>query len=174
MHTLSLLAALGLAAQQAAATYDFVGAPSYNCPGQQSDECNDQQKSGLDFQSLPTGSFQQYGGMNFKGFECSNTPPGSGQGKRSIVKRTQFSSKCVKGNTQDKPSISCDKDFSIKEYQVTTDKKTDLQFTYDMGNGQSCKHVSSCGPEGTTIKNDYCGGAKSVTVQPPPGGDHAE
>ena len=173
MHTLSLLAALGLAAQQAVATYDFVGAPSYNTPGSKKDECNDDQKSGLDFGKLPTGSFQQYAGMNFKGFECSNTPPGSGKGKRGLIKRTQFQNKCVKGNTKDKPSISCDKDFSIKQYQVTTDKKAELQFTYDMGHGQTCQHKGTCGPEGTTIDNHYCGGAKSVTVHKPEG-DHVE
>src|SRR5271156_961341 len=51
--------------------------------------------------------------------------------------------------------------------QISVSFDTDLDFVFSMADGSICKHTASCSASGTTISNEQCGGAKSVTFQMP-------
>ena len=84
--TTAALFALSLAVQQAAATFDWTGAPAFNCPSNTENQCTDQQKSGFNWEGLNNGeNVNKYGGLNFGGFTCANSLV-----KRGLVARTGF------------------------------------------------------------------------------------
>ncbi|OHE93383.1 adhesin protein Mad1 [Colletotrichum orchidophilum] len=144
--------------------------PSFTCPENTDNKCDDKQKSGFSWGDLNTGSFSNYGGFDFKGWTC-----GSDFSKRDLVApRTFGKGKVIEGSCGSKketsPSFGCgsgsgapDK-FSITHFDVSVEFDCDLEFHYDMPDGSSCKHRSACSKSGTTVKNSQCGGAKNVTI----------
>ncbi|KAF2424260.1 hypothetical protein EJ08DRAFT_664076 [Tothia fuscella] len=146
----------------------WTGAKSFKTPANNNNQCNDQEKSGYSWGNLQTGSFSSYNGYSFSGFECNNS-----FGKRDPLTKRTFGGKVIKGqvDASSGPKFSCsaDKDFSIKEYQVSVSKDTDVEFHYKMSDGSDCKHTSSCKSGGTVVQNSQCGGAKEVTFKLPQG-----
>ncbi|KAF2644606.1 hypothetical protein P280DRAFT_487174 [Massarina eburnea CBS 473.64] len=155
----------GLASQQVAATWNRQ-ATNFNTPQYSNNECSDKQNTGFDWSDINDGQKDfDYGDFNFGGgWTCSNK-----FGKRDLITKRTFNSKCVK-NTVSKEtpaSFSCDKrkdGFSVKEIDVSVDHDVDLEFHYKMSDGSTCKQTTSCKTEGTTVKNTQCGGAQSVEV----------
>ncbi|KAK1596958.1 adhesin protein Mad1 [Colletotrichum navitas] len=144
--------------------------PSFTCPQNTDNQCDDKQKSGFSWGDLNTGSFSNYAGFDFKGWTCE-----SDFSKRDLLApRTFTNGKVISGSCGQKketsPSFGCgsgpgapDK-FSISHFDVTTEFDCDLEFHYDMPDGSSCKQRSACSKSGTTVKNSQCGGAKNVTI----------
>ncbi|KAI4166221.1 MAG: hypothetical protein LQ342_000107 [Letrouitia transgressa] len=170
MHTLcaSIALFLGTAIQQAAAT-GWLDAQVFKAPFSIDNVCDEHQKKGYDFTDLAIGAFSIYGGADFSGFTCANSFD-----KRDLLTSRTFNSKCIKGKaTKDynnSPKISCgkdQKDMSIKHMDVSTSVDTDLEFHYGYENGQTCKQIAPCKKGGSTIENNQCGGAISVTVKLP-------
>src|SRR5271163_3624327 len=143
-------------------------AKSFSNPSNTNNDCSQSQQSGLDWSTLPTGSFSSFGGLDFSGFSCSNS-----FSKRSLFARDGFQSKCIQGqvskDASSAPKIACGSDqaFSITSMQVSVSFDTDLDFVFDMPDGSTCKHTASCSASGTTVTNDQCGGAQSVSFQMP-------
>lgn len=166
MKTTYAFIVTGLAAQQAAATWDLFASPFLNTPKYNNNECSDKQKGGFDWSDLKTGDKNfKYGDFDFSGgWSCSNS-----LGKRDHLTRRTFGSKMIKNTvSKDKPaSFSCDQrtsGFSITDIDVSVEFDTDLEMHYNMPDGSKCKQYSSCSQGGTTLKNTQCGGAKSVDV----------
>ncbi|KAI3541363.1 adhesin protein Mad1 [Colletotrichum abscissum] len=144
--------------------------PSFTCPENTDNKCDDKQKDGFSWGDLNTGSFSNYGGFDFKGWTC-----GSDFSKRDVLApRTFGKGKVIEGSCgstkETSPSFGCgsgtsspDK-FSIVHFDVSVEFDCDLEFHYDMPDGSSCKHRSACSKSGTTVKNSQCGGAKNVTI----------
>lgn len=158
---------MALAVGQAAA-WSWTDAPSYSCPSSSSNQCNSQQSSGFDWESLGTGGFSSYGNFGFSGWSCSNS-----FSKRGLQER-DFQDKCITGSLSQGsgPSFSCGSEsngFSIDTYQITVDQEVDVEFVYQMESGETCSHTNTCSPEGTTVQNTQCGGAKQVSFQLPSG-----
>ncbi|KAK4495795.1 hypothetical protein PRZ48_013063 [Zasmidium cellare] len=170
MHfTTTALAAAGLAAHQALAFGGGYGGggwggPSkYSTPDNTDNECSPAQASGYDWSGLSQGSFSSYGSNNFNGWSCSNS-----FGKRDLLTKRTFQSKCITAPLDDQPSIGCegDKTMSLDKFEVSSDKDADIECHYDMPDGSTCKEVHSCNAGGTVIQNSQCGGARSVTFKP--------
>ncbi|KAF2803798.1 uncharacterized protein BDZ99DRAFT_452913 [Mytilinidion resinicola] len=166
----STLLISGLAAQQVTATWDRY-APVFKNPTNCNNECTDKQKSGYGWGDLPTGNFDSYDDFNFSGgWTCANS-----FNKRDALTKRTFNSKCAKTTvSKSSPaSFSCSKStgFSVDELQVSVEFDCNLEFHYGMEDGSTCKQVSPCQKEGTTVKNTQCGGAKTVQVYL---GDHGE
>ncbi|KAL0937818.1 extracellular serine-threonine rich protein [Colletotrichum truncatum] len=144
--------------------------PSFTCPENTDNKCEEKQKGGFSWGDLTPGSFSNYGGFDFKGWTCEND-----FSKRDLLApRTFGKGKVISGSCGQKketsPSFGCgsrsgspDK-FSIIHFDVTVEFDCDLEFHYDMPDGSSCKHRSACSKSGTTVKNSQCGGAKNVTI----------
>ncbi|GJC83019.1 hypothetical protein ColLi_05857 [Colletotrichum liriopes] len=144
--------------------------PSFTCPENTDNKCEEKQKGGFSWGDLNTGSFSNYGGFDFKGWTCEND-----FSKRDLLApRTFNKGKVISGSCGKKketsPSFGCgsgsgapDK-FSIIHFDVTVEFDCDLEFHYDMPDGSNCKHRSACSKSGTTVKNSQCGGAKNVTI----------
>ncbi|KAG0633284.1 hypothetical protein HOY80DRAFT_872513, partial [Tuber brumale] len=128
-------------------------------------DCTKDESDGFDWNDLPTGSFSKYKDYSFSGWSCKTKP-----GKRGLEGRT-FNSKCIEANVKKDDfsnEISCDKSFSIGEIDVSVDDDdTEVEFHYGMPDGSTCKKVSKCSKDGNTIKNDQCGGARTVKVKLP-------
>ncbi|KAK2045181.1 hypothetical protein LZ31DRAFT_259383 [Colletotrichum somersetense] len=144
--------------------------PSFTCPQNTDNKCDDKQKAGFSWGDLNTGSFSSYGGFDFKGWTCE-----SDFSKRDLLAPRTFGlGKVIAGSCgqtkETSPSFGCgsgagapDK-FSISHFDVTVEFDCDLEFHYDMPDGSNCKQRSSCSKSGTTVKNSQCGGAKNVTI----------
>ncbi|KAF4871129.1 hypothetical protein CGCSCA1_v009653 [Colletotrichum siamense] len=165
-NTVALLALAGASQVTATGWNKF---PSFDCPDNTNNECDDKQKSGFSWGDLNTGSFSSYGGFDFKGWTC-----GSDFSKRDTLAPRTFGGKVIEGSCGQKketsPSFGCgsssgspDK-FSIGHFDVSVEFDCDLEFHYDMPDGSTCKHRSACSKSGTTVKNTQCGGAKNVTI----------
>ncbi|PTB80110.1 hypothetical protein M440DRAFT_16414 [Trichoderma longibrachiatum ATCC 18648] len=182
--TFALLAAAGV--EQVAATLadlfaqynlgnSWTNAKPFSCPSNtDNNHCTEQQHHGWDWSDVPTGPIGHYSGCNFKGWSCEND-----FGKRdSLLSARTFGStgRSISGQcTHDKTTTPCiyagdDKEhFSIDTFSVTTEFDARLEFHYDMPDGSTCKHSADCSSHGTTVKNNQCGGAKSVCVVYPDG-----
>ena len=152
----------------AAATWNMFGNP-FNSPNYNNNECSDKQKAGFDWSDLKDGDSNfNYGDFDFSGgWKCSNS-----FGKRDVLTRRTFGSKCIKNKvSKEKPaSFGCDKrksGFSITHIDVSVEYDVDLELHYHMEDGSKCKQVAPCSASGSTIQNTQCGGAKSVDVYLP-------
>ncbi|EAT90718.2 hypothetical protein HBH56_190240 [Parastagonospora nodorum] len=162
--TYTLLA--GLAAQQAAATWDFSGKP-FLSPQYANNECSDKQKGGFDWSDLQEGTSNfQYGDFDFsKDWKCS-----SALGKRDGLTKRTFGNKAIVNRcSKKKPAqFSCDKKkdgFSIKTIDISVEFDVMIDLHYTLVDGSLCKQKSvPCKKEGSTVENTQCGGAKSVEV----------
>jgi hypothetical protein len=67
-----LLASI-LLLQPAAANFNWGAATPFQNPTNNDNVCNDQQKGGFNWQGLPTGGFNSFGGFDFSGFNCQNS-----------------------------------------------------------------------------------------------------
>lgn len=154
----SSIAILALASVgEATFNFNFRGAKPFTCPDNVDNTCVENQKNGFDFKELFPGSFSKYNDFDFKGWSCED----------------KFNKRTIKGECgptkQESPSFGCtDKTFSVDHIEVTPEEDTDLEFHYDMPDGSSCKTRHSCSRQGTTVKNNQCGGAKKVTIVYPP------
>lgn len=151
-------------------------AQAFSNPSNTNNTCTDVQQSGFDWSTLPTGSFSSFGGFDFSGFQCSSSFTNTTASRRKLVLRDDFQSKCIQGSvskdSSSTPKIACGsgQDFSITTMQVSVSFDTDLDFVFDMPDGSTCKHTASCSASGTTVTNDQCGGAQSVSFQMPASG----
>ncbi|KAF2852386.1 hypothetical protein T440DRAFT_467071 [Plenodomus tracheiphilus IPT5] len=166
MKTTYTLLVTGLAAQQAAATWDMFASPFLKTPMYNNNECSEKQKGGFDWSELNDGDSNfKYGDFDFSGgWKCS-----SSLGKRDSLTRRTFGSKMIKNTvTHDKPaSFSCDQrssGFSITDIDVSVEFDTELEMHYKMDDGKTCKQYATCAQGGTTLTNTQCGGAKYVDV----------
>ncbi|KAH7358222.1 adhesin protein Mad1 [Plectosphaerella cucumerina] len=152
----SSLAILALASV-GEATFNFRGAKPFTCPDNVDNSCVEKQKNGFDFKDLFPGKFNKYNDFDFKGWSCED----------------KFNKRIIKGECgstkEESPSFGhYENPFSVDHIDVTPEEDTDLEFHYDMPDGSSCKTRSSCSSQGTTVKNNQCGGAKKVTIVYPP------
>ncbi|KAF1932946.1 uncharacterized protein M421DRAFT_416544 [Didymella exigua CBS 183.55] len=152
----------------AAATWNMFENP-FNSPNYNNNECSDKQKAGFDWSDLKDGDSNfSYGDFDFSGgWKCSNS-----FGKRDLLTKRTFGSKCIKNKVSKKQpaSFGCDKrksGFSITHIDVSVEYDVDLELHYHMEDGSKCKQVASCSSSGSTIQNTQCGGAKSVDVYLP-------
>lgn len=164
--TTSAFLLVGVAAHQAAATWDFFASPFLKTPRYNNNECDAKQRSGFDWADLQAGDKDfKYGDFDFSGgWSCSNSI-----GKRDHLSRRTFGTKVIKNTVgKDKPaSFSCSQrtsGFSVTELDISVQFDTELELHYNMPDGSKCKQYSSCSQGGTTVKNTQCGGAKSVDV----------
>ncbi|RDL41593.1 uncharacterized protein BP5553_01572 [Venustampulla echinocandica] len=172
-QSLSTLLALASSLQTATATFGgFGGGKSFTCPTNSDNDCNPEQKGGFNWNPVPVGPIDSYGGIQFSGWNCANSF--GSNSKRDLTKRTFANSKCITGTAHsDKskaPSFSCgssskgSKPFSVDQFHVSVEFDCDLEFHYGMPGGSSCKHISPCKKGGSVVKNSQCGGATAVTV----------
>lgn len=189
MKTVTSLLIGGLAAQQAAATFGSFGlgvsawGDSNDCfstPSNTDNECTESQAKGWTWDGIAVGAKigASYSGFKVSGLTCSNK-----FGKRDALAKRTFGSKCALGsitkNISQSPKIECtgekkNKGFSVGEFQVSTNKNTDIEFHYGMPDGSTCKHTASCSSSGTTVKNEQCGGATSVSWKLPDNSDNED
>lgn len=139
----------------------------FNSPANTNNVCSDSQKNGFDWKDLQPGSFSQYDGFQFSGFQCANS-----FGKRDTLTKRTFNSKCIKGRASrdSGPSFSCgqtQKGFSITEMHVSSERDSDLEFHFGMEDGSTCRQTTRCQAGGSIISNTQCGGAKKVIVKVP-------
>ncbi|RAR16237.1 extracellular serine-threonine rich protein [Stemphylium lycopersici] len=152
----------GLAAQQAAAHWDFFN--NYGTPNYSKNECNDKQKGGFNWADLSDGDVVgNYGDFDFSGgWKCSNS-----FGKRDSLSKRSFGDKCIKNTvSKEKPaSFGCSqRGFSITHMDISSEFDAELELHYKMEDGSTCKQRGSCSAGGSTLQNTQCGGAKSVEV----------
>lgn len=180
-----------------AATVSATGwsdASAYSCPSNTDETCNTEQSSGGfgSWDGLEVGSsVTTFGGFSFGNTECVEA--GSFQ-KRALGGRfaPRTSSKAIGGSCSSDKSKSINfgcgssgsssgsssggssssqeiSSFSVDSFSIYTEFDCDIEFQYDMPDGSSCKHRSSCSSQGTSVKNSQCGGATNVTVVYPTG-----
>ena len=65
----------------------WIDAEVLSTPSNTDNDCNSDQQTGFDWQGLPTGSFNSFGGFDFSGFSCTNSFSPS---KRSLRTRDDF------------------------------------------------------------------------------------
>ncbi|KAK6440089.1 hypothetical protein LTR95_003694 [Oleoguttula sp. CCFEE 5521] len=169
-YTSAVIFTAGLAAQRVAATGWQLDASRYSNPANTDNQCSTPQSSGYDWSSLNNGAFDSYGSNKFSGFTCGDSP-----NKRDVLSKRTFQSKCISGQLNQKPSISCEdqSQMSIDTYQISSNYDTDVDCHYGMPDGSTCKTTHTCQSGGNIIKNDQCGGATNVTFHPK-GGDSGE
>ncbi|KAK4620395.1 hypothetical protein CLAFUW4_11578 [Fulvia fulva] len=168
MHfTTTAIAAAGLAAHQVIATGGYGGgwggSGHYSTPDNTNNECTSEQSTGYNWSGLKDGSFDSYGSNKFSGWSCTNS-----FGKRDLLTKRSFQSKCISADLDKEPVISCDDDktMSLDKFEVSSDQDADIECHYTMPDESICKEVHSCSARGTVIQNSQCGGAKSVTFKP--------
>ncbi|USW55096.1 Putative extracellular membrane protein, CFEM [Septoria linicola] len=172
MHLISaVLITASFSLQHAAATGGSYGGAGwgghnyYSTPDTTDNKCSTNQTKGYDWSDLADGSFDSYGSNKFSGWSCSNS-----FGKRDLLSKRTFQSKCITSNLDDEPAVDCDGDdkMSIKTYHVSSDQDedVDIECHYTMPDESICKEVHSCASSGSIIKNTQCGGAKKVTFKP--------
>jgi hypothetical protein len=162
MKSTYALLVTGLAAQQAAATWNFFD--NFGTPDYSNNVCDDKQKGGFNWADLTDGqSVGNYGDFDFSGgWKCSNS-----FGKRDSLSKRTFGNKCIKNTVRkNKPAaFGCaQRGFSITHMDVSAEFDAELELHYKMGDGSICKQHSSCSAGGSTLQNTQCGGAKSVEV----------
>ncbi|KKY14316.1 putative extracellular serine-threonine rich protein [Diplodia seriata] len=156
------------------------GSDCFSTPSNTNNECTDSQKSGWDWSGIAVGASigSSYSGFDVSGLTCKNN-----FGKRDPITKRTFGSKCASGTITKKaasnPKIECsgsqkEKGFSVGEFHVSTSVDTPVEFHYGMPDGSTCKHTSSCSSGGTTVKNEQCGGATSVTWKLPDNSDNED
>lgn len=166
MRFFSATIAIGLTAGQTAASSGYQGwgsKASYSTPDNTDNQCTTEQSGGYDWTGLETGSFDSYGSNKFSSWNCSDS-----FGKRDILTKRSFQSKCITADLDNEPAIDCDGDdrMSIKQYEVSSDKDAEIECHYQMPDDSICKEVHSCKAGGSVIENTQCGGAKKVTFKP--------
>ncbi|KAL9529580.1 Adhesion cell surface protein [Sphaerulina musiva] len=172
MHfTSAALVVASVAINQASATggifgFGGWGSPfSFSTPANTDNKCSTNQTNGYDWSGLSPGSFDSYGSNRFSGWSCSNS-----FGKRDLLSKRTFQSKCITSNLDDEPAVDCNGDdtMSIKTYQISSDQDEDMDIEchYTMPDDSVCKEVHTCASTGSTIQNTQCGGAKKVTFKP--------
>lgn len=139
------------------------GDSHYSTPDNTDNKCSTDQSKGYNWDGLAIGSFDSYGSNKFSKWSCTNS-----LGKRDLLTKRKFQSKCISSNLDDEPSIGCDGEdyMSIDKYEVSSDVDADIECHYEMPNKTVCKEYHSCKSGGTVIQNTQCGGAKSVTFKP--------
>lgn len=167
MHfTSATLIVAALAVQQAVATGGYGGGwgseEKYSTPDNTNNDCKADQSNGYDWSGLDTGSFEKYGSNKFSGWKCEDR-----FGKRDLLYKRTFQTKCIASNLDDEPSISCDGEdkMSISKYEVSSDEDAEIECNYEMPDGSSCKEYHSCSSSGSVIENTQCGGATKVTFK---------
>ncbi|PWY80358.1 hypothetical protein BO94DRAFT_587811 [Aspergillus sclerotioniger CBS 115572] len=134
----------------------------YSSPGKADNECSKEQQTGFDWSGLAVGSFSAYAGFDFSGFSLKDrfNASASGSGKCIVGKLSKGSSSAPKmsyGKAQ--------KGFSVSNFRLVTSQKADVRIVYNMPDGSTCNHVTSCSPAGTDVTNYQCGGATSVSFE---------
>lgn len=123
--TYTLLA--GLAAQQAAATWNLSGKP-FTSPQYADNQCSDQQKQGFSWSNLQDGASNfKYGDFDFsKGWKCS-----SSFGKRDHLTKRTFGAKAItnKCSKQQPASFGCDTKAKPNGFSITT---IDISVEFDV------------------------------------------
>ncbi|KAJ6782374.1 hypothetical protein PWT90_06464 [Aphanocladium album] len=170
--------ALAIAAtfEQASATFGiggdvykyWTGLKPFTCPGKQPVICKPDQVPGYDWKNTPVGPIGNYGGCNFKGWNCKKK-----FGRRDMLAgRQDDGSKLIEADVgadgvNDNPVISAGDDigtFDIDSFSVESEFDARFEFHYTMADGSICKQSSPVSSQGTSIVNTQCGGAKSVKL----------
>ncbi|KAI9789880.1 MAG: hypothetical protein M1833_002146 [Piccolia ochrophora] len=167
----STLLAIGLLGQQAVATgKDWTKAEGHSVPDTCNNECSEKQSKAYTFEDAQLGQISVYDQVSLSGFQVQD---GFQTGKGRFAKRT--GGKCIAGKVtedhKESPKITHnnDKGMSIVKLHVSVDIEVNIKFLYDMPDGKQCSHTSKCSPGGSKeVKNDQCGGAKSVKMHLPP------
>ncbi|KAL8902702.1 MAG: hypothetical protein Q9207_004454 [Kuettlingeria erythrocarpa] len=174
----SVLLALGLAVQQAAAT-GWTDAETFTNPYNTNNECTDKQTQGLPFDDHPTGDLGFYGDLNWANTKCTNglskrTFGHDGEESHSGGSKDFAGGKCASGtaskDVNSSPSFSCgpkQKGMSIDTIHISSSEDTEVELYYTYENGDICKQPASCSKSGSVIKNSQCGDAKGVVVKLP-------
>ncbi|KAI4192432.1 MAG: hypothetical protein LQ346_004302, partial [Caloplaca aetnensis] len=174
----SVLLALGLAVQQAAAT-GWTDAETFTNPYNTNNECTDKQTQGLPFDDHPTGDLGFYGDLNWANTKCTNglskrTFGHDGEESHSGGSKDFAGGKCASGtaskDVNSSPSFSCgpkQKGMSIDTIHISSSEDTEVELHYTYANGDVCKQPASCSKSGSVIKNSQCGDAKGVVVKLP-------
>ncbi|KAB5528968.1 hypothetical protein GE09DRAFT_1149192 [Coniochaeta sp. 2T2.1] len=159
----STFAIIALAASATAT--NFHNFPPFKCPGNTDNKCTPKQSGGFNFIDLPDGPFSNYDQFNFKGFSCKS------DNNKRFAPRTggkKLAGSC--GPTKEQsPSFGSKDGFSLGHISVKPQFDCDLEFHYDMPDGSKCKHRNKCSKNGSTVKNNQCGGAHNVTIVFPTG-----
>lgn len=139
------------------------GDSHYSTPDNTDNKCSSDQTKGYNWDGLASGSFDSYGSNKFSKWSCTNS-----FGKRDLLTKRTFQSKCISSNLDDEPTIACDGEdsMSIDKYEVSSSEDADIECHYEMPDQTVCKEYHSCKSGGTVIQNTQCGGAKSVTFKP--------
>lgn len=169
MHFTPAAVVAGLLLRPVIATFEYGGwggDSSYSTPDNTNNKCSTDQAKGYDWADLSPGSFDSYGSNKFSKWSCTNS-----FGKRDLLTKRTFQSKCISSNLDDEPSIGCNGDdsMSIDKYEVSSSQDTDIECHYQMPDNTVCTEYHSCKSGGTVIQNSQCGGAKSVTFKPAQG-----
>lgn len=162
----TILIVAGLTAQHVTAG-GWNDATPFSCPGNTNNHCSSSQQGGYNWSGLSNGKFTSFGSNQFSGFSCA-----SSFGKRDLLTKRGFQSKCITANLDDNPSMSGGS-FSINQIQISSSQDADIECHYGMPDGSTCTETHSCSSGGSIFQNTQCGGAKSVTFKPgknaPPG-----
>ncbi|KAI4287635.1 MAG: hypothetical protein L6R35_003111, partial [Caloplaca aegaea] len=177
--SVTALLALGLAAQQAAAT-GWLDAKTYRTPFNTDNDCTDTQSKGLSFDDHPDGDLASYGDLNWSNMKCTNGlskrtfGDSHDRGSHSGGSKGFAGGKCASGvaskDVKNSPSFSCgpkQQGMSIDVMHISSSEDTEVELHYTDEQGVVCKQPASCSKGGSIIKNNQCGGAKSVVVKLP-------
>ncbi|KAE8149752.1 hypothetical protein BDV25DRAFT_155808 [Aspergillus avenaceus] len=135
----------------------------YSSPDNTNNDCTDEQRGGFEWAGLSVGPITLFAGFHFSGFSFSNSFSGAIGGG--------FAGKCIEGkiskdaDTSPEISSGSDKTFSFSTLHLITSVESYIQILYDMPDGSTCRHVAPCSPKGSLVKNEQCGGARSVRFE---------
>lgn len=156
---------LAVASGVSGAVATFINAASYVSPQNVDNHCEAQQVSGFDWQGLSVGTFTEYSGFSFSGWTVV-----SGFNKRNAHLSARTGQLALMGlcstlkeTSPSFSSVTVEK-FSITHVDISVEFNTDLEFHYDMPDGSTCKHRSTCSTSGSIVQNTQCGGATKVTI----------
>ncbi|CAG8186718.1 unnamed protein product [Penicillium salamii] len=132
----------------------------YTSPEKADNQCTPAQQVGFDWSQLGNGDNWSYDGFNFVGFTAKDGCRDSEDGTCIGGTLSRDDGYSLEVNTADTP-------FSIRTFNLSTSRETNVLITYEMPEGRPCHQVAFSTRQGIDVHNDQCGGATAVKFQLP-------
>ncbi|GBF62950.1 hypothetical protein TMEN_5559, partial [Trichophyton mentagrophytes] len=131
----------------------------YPVPGNTVPDCTPEQHGGFDWINLIEGAIEFFGGCDFTGFTCVD-----GFVKGALEIGGKVITALLGAGDGNAPTISRPEGaLTITTIEIVAEVEVEIVLEFSMSDGSICRQFASCGPSLTTVVNEQCGGAVSVS-----------
>ncbi|EZF31312.1 hypothetical protein H101_05067, partial [Trichophyton interdigitale H6] len=131
----------------------------YPVPGNTVPDCTPEQHGGFDWVGIIEGAIEFFGGCDFTGFTCVD-----GFVKGALEIGGKVITALLGAGDGNAPTISRPEGaLTITTIEMIAEVNVEIVLEFSMSDGSTCRQFAACGPSLTTVVNEQCGGAVSVS-----------